>query len=77
MGWPQRGPFDGILSTAAPRLVPAELLQQLDIGGRLVIPVGGSEKQELIVVVREERGFKTQVVEPVRFVPLVAGVEMS
>lgn len=75
MGWPERGPYDGILSTAAPRMVPAELLQQLDIGGRLVMPVGGNENQELIVVVRREDGFDTQVVESVKFVPLVAGVE--
>jgi protein-L-isoaspartate(D-aspartate) O-methyltransferase len=72
MGWPERGPFDGILATAAPERVPAELLQQLAPGGRLVIPVGGAE-QELQVVDRVDEGFETRVVEPVNFVPLQPG----
>lgn len=72
MGWPERGPFDGILSAAAPRVVPEELKQQLAIGGRLVIPVGG-QQQQLFVVDRVEEGFVETVVEPVHFVPLVSG----
>lgn len=74
MGWPDKAPFDGIISTAAPRQIPAELLDQLAVGGRLVIPVGGDGVQELTVVVRTDNGFETTVVEHVRFVPLVAGV---
>ncbi len=72
MGWPERGPFDGILATAAPERIPPELLQQLAPGGRLVIPVGGAE-QELQVVDRVDEGFETRVVEPVNFVPLQPG----
>jgi protein-L-isoaspartate(D-aspartate) O-methyltransferase len=72
MGWPERGPFDGILAAAAPERVPGELLQQLAPGGRLVIPVGG-EEQMLQVVSRTDEGFETQVVEPVNFVPLRPG----
>ena len=73
-GWPERGPYDGILSSAAPEKVPDELLAQLEIGGRLVIPVGDDKKQELVLVVRGEEGFDTKVIEPVRFVPMRSGL---
>lgn len=72
MGWAERGPYDGILSAAAPRVIPEELKQQLAVGGRLVIPVGGQE-QHLVVVDRTAEGFIEQVVEPVNFVPLISG----
>jgi len=72
-GWPEEGPFDGILVTAAPPVMPEVLLQQLKVGGRLVVPVGGDDVQELKVVDRTERGFKIDTVEYVRFVPLVKG----
>ena len=69
LGWAERGPFDGILATAAPERIPEELLQQLAPGGRLVIPVG-AERQHLQVVDRTHEGFDTQIVEDVNFVPL-------
>lgn len=72
MGWSERGPFDGILATAAPERIPEELLKQLAPGGRLVIPVGG-ETQHLQVVDRTNEGFETKIVEAVRFVPLRPG----
>jgi protein-L-isoaspartate(D-aspartate) O-methyltransferase len=72
-GWQKCGPFDGILSAAAPRQVPPELKEQLAIGGRLVMPVGDSRNQNLVVVDRLEDGFRECVVEPVKFVPLVVG----
>lgn len=72
MGWPDRAPFDAILSAAAPRQVPDELKQQLAIGGRLVIPVG-DQQQFLLTVDRTADGFEETVIEPVRFVPLVPG----
>jgi len=74
-GWQEEGPYDGILSAAAPRQIPRDLLQQLAPGGVLVIPVGGDE-QHLHMVVREGDGdnFHTQILEPVRFVPLLSGV---
>lgn len=73
-GWPEMGPFDGILSTAAPQTVPQELLNQLAPNGVLVIPVGGST-QELRLIIRDGDGdkFITQVLEPVKFVPLLSG----
>ena len=72
MGWPERGPFDGILAAAAPERIPPELLQQLAPGGRLVIPVGG-ESQHLQVVNRTAEGFETETFEDVNFVPLRPG----
>ena len=72
MGWAERGPFDGIMATAAPERIPEDLLQQLAPGGRLVIPVGG-KSQHLQVVTRTHEGFETEIVEAVHFVPLRPG----
>ena len=72
MGWAERGPFDGIMATAAPERIPEDLLQQLATGGRLVIPVGG-DSQHLQVVTRTHEGFETDIVEAVNFVPLRPG----
>lgn len=71
-GWPQYGPYDAILVTAAPAEVPGELLTQLADGGRMVIPVGEQE-QFLTLVIRDGNQFIRQQVEPVRFVPLLSG----
>lgn len=65
-GWPQYGPYDAILVTAAPAEIPPELLGQLADGGRLVIPVG-EHQQHLMLVVRQGDEFIHQQVEPVRF----------
>jgi len=72
MGWAERGPYDGIIATAAPERIPEDLLHQLAPGGRLVIPVGGSS-QHLQVVTRTHEGFETEIVEAVFFVPLLPG----
>ncbi len=74
MGWQEKGPFDGIISTAAPERVPQDLLEQLAPGGRLIIPVGKVE-QHLKVICRTEEGFDVETVEAVRFVPLLSGKE--
>lgn len=69
-GWPEAAPFDAIVVTAAPEEVPPPLLEQLAVGGRLVIPVGGSD-QELRVYTRGEDGsISEERVFPVRFVPM-------
>lgn len=74
LGWPAQAPFDGILVAAAPEVVPEDLLQQLAIGGRLIIPVGGSRGQELKRIRRRsEDQFDTEVLQTVKFVPLVGG----
>ena len=71
-GWEQHGPFNAIITTAAPQQIPKELLQQLADGGRLVIPVGG-ENQELQLITRVGNEFSAEVLEQVRFVPLLVG----
>ncbi len=68
-GWPDQAPFDAILVTAAPQTIPQPLLDQLAVGGRLVIPVGGFA-QNLVVVERTQDGYARQVITPVRFVPM-------
>jgi protein-L-isoaspartate(D-aspartate) O-methyltransferase len=73
-GWPDKGPFDGIISTAAPEQVPQELIEQLAVGGRLVLPVGDSKEQQLMLITKQEKGVTTTVVEPAFFVPLKSGV---
>jgi protein-L-isoaspartate(D-aspartate) O-methyltransferase len=74
VGWTDRGPFDGIMVTAAARQVPEALYDQLAVGGRLVIPVGDEGSQELLVIDRDEDGFTEQSVEVVRFVPMLRGI---
>ncbi|GMQ96966.1 MAG: protein-L-isoaspartate(D-aspartate) O-methyltransferase [Gammaproteobacteria bacterium] len=73
-GWPNAGPYDAIVVTAAPGEVPDQLLEQLAPGGRMVIPVGESGAQELKVIRRTDQGFDTEVLEMVSFVPLLDGV---
>ena len=68
-GWPEEAPFDAIVVTAAPEKVPQPLLDQLKVGGRLVIPVGIGY-QELLVITRTEDGYDRRSTIPVRFVPM-------
>jgi protein-L-isoaspartate(D-aspartate) O-methyltransferase len=68
-GWPDEAPFDAILVTAAPPSVPKPLLEQLKVGGRLVIPVG-EFSQDLVVVTRTEDGYERRPASYVRFVPM-------
>lgn len=73
-GWPEHGPFDAIMVTAAASSVPQALREQLKPGGRMVIPVGAGDAQELRVIDHLEPGrFSERTVELVRFVPLVTG----
>ena len=74
-GWPEKGPFAGILVTAAPRATPRALFEQLAVGGRMVVPVGSGGAQELRVYDRTATGFAEQVMDAVRFVPLVKGLQ--
>ena len=70
-GWPEAAPFDRIVVTAAPDHVPRALVEQVQPGGRMVIPVGGCDEQDLLVVAKHADGRSTtQTVIPVRFVPL-------
>ncbi|MDR5611980.1 MAG: protein-L-isoaspartate(D-aspartate) O-methyltransferase [Arsenophonus sp.] len=72
MGWSSKGPFDGIIVTAAPAELPLVLLEQLKDGGRMVLPVG-EKKQMLKVIKRQGNDFHATTVESVRFVPLIPG----
>ncbi len=72
-GWPALAPYNGIIVTAAAAQVPQALLDQLAPGGRMVIPVGSGDEQQLMLIVREGNGFSRQVLDPVRFVPLLNG----
>jgi protein-L-isoaspartate(D-aspartate) O-methyltransferase len=73
-GWPEAAPFDGIIVTAAPERIPQPLVDQLRIGGKMVIPVGRF-LQELLVITRTEDGIQTREVAGVRFVPMIGEVE--
>ncbi|HCT42009.1 MAG: protein-L-isoaspartate(D-aspartate) O-methyltransferase [Moraxellaceae bacterium] len=74
MGWPEEAGFDGIIATAAPLGVPKALIAQLNEGGRLIIPVGGGEVQDLLIITRRGDSHETRVLEQVRFVPMLGGV---
>ncbi|MBP1130743.1 MULTISPECIES: protein-L-isoaspartate(D-aspartate) O-methyltransferase [Serratia] len=71
-GWASRGPFDAIIVTAAPPEIPPALMEQLDDGGILVLPVG-EQSQILKRIQRQGSEFVVDIVEAVRFVPLVKG----
>ena len=69
-GWPAVAPFDGIIVTAAPPRIPEPLLQQLKTGGKLVIPVGNTYQDLIVLTKRKDGGFDRSNVLPVRFVPM-------
>ena len=73
-GWPEAAPFDAIIVTAAPDHIPTALLEQLRMGGRMVVPIGRGE-QMLIRIRRTPEGFKRENLLPVRFVPMVGEEE--
>ncbi|GGF85188.1 protein-L-isoaspartate(D-aspartate) O-methyltransferase [Alteromonas lipolytica] len=71
-GWASKGPYDCIIVTAAASRVPEALTDQLNEGGRLVIPVG-DDQQELLCIDKVDGELQSKTIEAVRFVPLVAG----
>ncbi|OJX81104.1 protein-L-isoaspartate(D-aspartate) O-methyltransferase [Magnetospirillum sp. 64-120] len=79
LGWPEQAPFERIMVTAAAHDIPPLLVDQLQVGGIMVLPVGevGRGSQDLVRVVKLERGIDIQHLEPVRFVPLVEGLPDS
>jgi len=75
-GWSDFAPYDGILVTAAPPEIPEMLLQQLAVGGVMVIPIGAkSGKQVLQRVLRTDNSYQIEELEPVSFVPFLSGKE--
>jgi len=73
MGWPERGPYDAIIVTASPRIIPDELIAQLAEGGRMIAPVGHGRNQQLTVTTNAMGELSSEVLEAVKFVPLLAG----
>ena len=70
LGWPEHAPFDAMLVTAAPPEIPPALVEQLALGGVMVVPVG-DQYQDLRVLRKTERGMVEEASIPVRFVPMV------
>jgi protein-L-isoaspartate(D-aspartate) O-methyltransferase len=70
-GWPEKAPFNGIIATAAAPEIPQPLIDQLKVGGRLVIPVGSNLFQDMVVITKTESGLEKDVRPGFRFVPLV------
>jgi len=74
-GWPQQAPFDHIIVTASPRKVPTALIDQLAVGGVMIIPLNqGLSNQALYKVTKTENGFEQQKLIDVRFVPMLEGL---
>src|SRR5690606_17479164 len=74
-GWRSQAPFQGILVAAAPEQVPVELLEQLDEGGRIIIPIGARGRQTLLRATRQGNEIVRETLMPVSFVPFVEGTE--
>jgi protein-L-isoaspartate(D-aspartate) O-methyltransferase len=70
LGWPEHAPFDRVMVTAAPDAVPPALVEQLGVGGRMAIPVGGAGFQELRILRKTDKGIETVETLPVSFVPM-------
>ncbi|HLL74036.1 MAG TPA: protein-L-isoaspartate(D-aspartate) O-methyltransferase [Pyrinomonadaceae bacterium] len=69
LGWPEQAPFDAIVVTAAPDEIPQALVDQLAVGGKMVIPVG-TGNQEMVIVEKTSKGVTKKTTIPVRFVPM-------
>lgn len=73
LGWQEHAPYDAILAAAAPKLIPQTLLDQLAVGGRMILPVGQCGQQKLLRIERTAEGYEQHELEAVRFVPLIEG----
>jgi len=71
LGWPEDAPYDAIVVTAGAPSVPQELIDQLGMNGRMIIPVGGHRDQELLKVTKTKNGITTKNLGGCRFVPLI------
>ncbi len=72
-GWPEHAPFDHIIVTCAPEKIPQALVAQLKEGGRMILPVGESGDQRLVILTKHAGRVEKQDDLPVRFVPMVHG----
>jgi len=74
-GWPEAAPFDAILVAAAPWQLPQPLLDQLAVGGRMILPVGKKFDQSLMLIRRTDKGYERTTLLPVAFVPMTGEAE--
>ena len=74
LGLPEYAPFEAILVTAAPEGIPRSLVNQMVVGGSMVLPIGRKSEQVLVRVTRTHHGYEHQILEQVSFVPLIGGV---
>ena len=75
-GWPSEAPFDCIIITAAPTKIPQPLVDQLNIGGRMILPLGNLY-QELVLLTKTESGIQKKTLLPVRFVPMTGEIQKN
>ena len=75
LGWPEAAPFDAIIVTCAPEKVPQPLVDQLKDGGRMIVPVGPIQDQELVLLRKQDGRIIRQAVLPVQFVPMTGRAE--
>ena len=75
LGWSAHAPYDAIIVTAGAPVVPEQLLSQLNIGGKMIMPIGSKENQQLTLYIRKKEGFKQEIMESYLFVPLVKKAE--
>ena len=71
-GWPEHAPFDRIILTAAPEEIPQKLVDQLALGGRMILPVG-KHYQQLVMITKSRTGISKEIITDVRFVPMIHG----
>ena len=76
-GCPERGPYDAVLVAAAAPAIPPSLMAQLRVGGRMALPVGSREEQELLLVLKTGEGISISALGPCRFVPLLGAEGFS
>lgn len=74
-GWPEHAPFDAIVVTCAPHQIPQPLIDQLREQGRMVIPVGGPDRQELVLLAKRHGQITQRAILPVLFVPMTGQSE--
>ncbi|RMG41446.1 MAG: protein-L-isoaspartate(D-aspartate) O-methyltransferase [Candidatus Dadabacteria bacterium] len=68
-GWPEKAPFDRIIVSAASKEIPRELVRELKVGGRMILPLG-KESQELVLIIKNEQGLESEALGGVRFVEM-------